>query len=303
MEQHHNTREIPRRTNYFMYFSLILLVVIAILSWKLISFQKQIEIITVEKESLGSEKDLLIGKLEALGREYDTLSARNEQLAEMFSEEKANVQKLLAQVNQAKGSLSKYKARVALLENRLREYLQQIEDLKKQNKELIEENFNIKTSLDSTLSENIDLASENYNLNEKVEKGSALITYDLIAEGVVLKAKGKEIPTLRCRKAEKLRVCFTIGENPIASAGTKTVYIRIADPSGLILTAGDGENYSFDYQGKKLQFSAKEEIVYGNKATDVCVYWNKNRDLAPGIYTIDIFADGHDIGTATLRLE
>jgi hypothetical protein len=111
------------------------------------------------------------------------------------------------------------------------------------------------------------------------------------------------VPTKKVKRVEKIRVCFTIGENAIASAGAKEIFLRIADPNGTILSQGEGDDYSFDSEGKKLQFTAKEQITYNNKATDLCLYWTKTKDFVPGTYTVDIFAEGKAIGTSTFILE
>jgi hypothetical protein len=140
-------------------------------------------------------------------------------------------------------------------------------------------------------------------LSETVSKGTVLHTYDINADGIIVKAKGKEVPTKKTKRVEKIRVCFTIGENAIAPAGVKDIFLRIADPNGTILSQSEGDEYSFDFEGKKLQYSAKESVSYNNKATDLCLYWIKTKDFVPGTYTVDIFAEGKAIGTSNFILE
>lgn len=303
MEPQANKPEEKKKTNYYFYLSIVLLIVCAFLTWKLISFKNQIEVVTIEKEQLSDDKDQMIAKLENLQKEYDKLSAENTQLTDMFNAEKEHVEKLLAQIKKSEGSAAKFKNQVLALESRLKEYEEQIEELKKQNKELIAENFNIKTSLDSAIVQNKDLSSKNEDLTDKVAKGSVLTTYDINAGGIVTKTKGKEIPTKKPKKADKIRVCFTIGENAIVAAGPKTVYLRISDPSGNVLSAGTGDEYSFEHQGKKIQFTAREQVNYQNAAQDICLYWTKTAEFSAGTYYVDIFADGNVIGSTTFAFE
>ncbi len=297
------TSETKKKPNLFLYLSIILLVVCAILTWQLISSHKTISLQNDTIVNVTAEKDQMISKLENLKKEYDQLSSDNEQLTTMFNEEKAHVEKLLQKIKNSEGSVAKYKNQVASMEGRLKEYEQQIEELKKQNKELVEVNFHIKTVLDSTTFENKELTSKNSELNETVNKGSALTTYDINADGIFIRNKVKEIPTQRTKRVEKIRVCFTIGENAIATAGNKTVYLRVADPNGNILSPGQGDEYSFEFGGKKLQYSAKEDIAYNNKPVDLCMYWNKTKEIIVGTYTVDIFAENNVIGTTTFILE
>lgn len=295
--------ETKKKPNFFMYLSILLLLVCAILTWKVISFHKTITTQNDTIVQVNEEKTQLISKLENLKKEYEQLSKDNEQLSTMFNEEKAHVEKLLEKIKKSEGSVAKYKNQVSSMETRLKEYEQQIEELKQQNKQLVKENFHIKTALDSTTTENTQLTSTNKELNETVSKGSTLTTYDINADGIFIRNKVKEIPTQRTKRVEKIRVCFTIGENAIATPGNKTVYLRVAEPNGNILMQGEGDEYSFEYNGKKLQYSGKEQVAYNNKPVDVCIYWNKNKELTPGTYTVDIFADNNAIGTSTFLLE
>jgi uncharacterized protein YoxC len=298
-----NVNEVTKKTNVFMYVSIVLFIVCIILTWQVISLKNQKDVVTTEKDSLSAEKQQLIAQLEGLKKEYDQLSTDNKQLTEMFNAEKERVEQLLKKVKNSEGSVSKYKKQVASMESRLKEYEQQIEELKQQNKELTEENFHIKTVLDSTSTENKTLTAEKSELEETVAKGTVLHSYDINADGIILKAKGKEVPTKKVKRVEKIRVCFTIGENAIAAAGTKDIYMRIADPNGTILSQSEGDEYSFEAEGQKLQYSSKEQITYNNKATDLCLYWTKLKDFVPGTYTVDIFAEGKAIGTSTFILE
>jgi hypothetical protein len=298
-----NINEGAKKPNIFLYISIVLFIACIILTWQVISLKSQKTELTTEKDSLTTEKQQLIGQLENLKKQYDQLSTDNKQLTEMFAAEKQHVEELLAKVKNSQGSVSKYKKQVSSMEGRLKEYEQQIEELKQQNKELTAENFHIKTVLDSTSTENKTLTVAKSELEETVAKGTVLHSYDINADGIILKAKGKEVPTKKVKRIEKIRVCFTIGENSIAAAGVKEIYLRIADPAGNILSQGEGEEYSFDAEGKKLQFSAKDQINYNNKATDLCIYWSKTKDFVPGTYTVDIFAEGKAIGTSTFILE
>ncbi len=291
-----------KRPSIWLFVSIVLVVVCAILTWKLVTYKGEITVLTEEQVVLNDEKAGLISKLEKLEKEYDQLSEENEGLTEMFEKEKQHVQRLLEQIRKADGNLAKYKNQVTALESRLKEYEEQLEKLKDENKALVEENFDIKTALDSTINENVELVSNNEDLTEKVSKGSVLTAYDIIADGIKLTSK-KEIPTMKSKKAEKIRVTFTIGENAIAGAGPKEVYVRIADPSGNILVKGQGDEYSFDFEGNKIQYSLKETINYQNKAMDMIMYWDKTGDFPLGTYTVDIFVDGNDIGTCTFRFE
>jgi regulator of replication initiation timing len=303
METNEKSAGNGKKPNYFIYLSILLFIVCCILTWKLVSYKQ----IIVEKETIVTnvtgEKDQALAKLKDLQEQYDKLSKENTELSDMFAKEKEHVEKLMQKIKNSNGSIEKYKKQITSMEGRLKEYEQQIEQLKAQNKELVAENFVIKTALDSTVTENKNLSTENQDLSSKVDKGSALISYDLSASGIIAKSNGKEVPTKKTKRADKIKICFTVGENAIATAGKKDIYLRIAGPDGKILCKGTTDDYSFMYDGKLIQYSVKDQFDYKNKPVDLCLYWIKSGDFAAGTYYVDIFVDSKNIGSTTFLFE
>jgi hypothetical protein len=64
------------------------------------------------------------------------------------------------------------------------------------------------------------------------------------------------------------------------------------------------ENNTFQFEDLKIQYSAMREVVYEGHDLPVAIFWdNKGEpELMAGKYTIDLFADGHNIGTTTVEL-
>ena len=150
---------------------------------------------------------------------------------------------------------------------------------------------------------NSSLSAKNSELSEKVQSGSSLKAYEIIAFGLKIKSKGLEIQTPKAKKIEKIKTCFVISENAIAQKGKKTIYLRISDPDGVILTKGTDDSYAFKHEGKMIIFSVKQDIVYDNKALDICMYWDKTKAFKKGSYNVDIYVDGKLIGNTVFILE
>ena len=125
----------------------------------------------------------------------------------------------------------------------------------------------------------------------------------MTCEAIRLKGDGKEIPTTKTKKVEKIRTCFILSENAIAQAGNKDIFMRISGPDGMVIAEANDEAHTFMYEGKKIVYSVKKPIVYSNKAQDLCIYWEKKRTYAPGAYIVDIFVDGFLIGSSSFNLE
>jgi hypothetical protein len=97
----------------------------------------------------------------------------------------------------------------------------------------------------------------------------------------------------------KLRVCFTLRENPILEPGPKIIYMRVIRPDDIVLTSGVN---LFEYHGEQIVYSASREISYENVDVDMCIYWNNDGQLLPGSYKVHLYADGQEIGTSSFGL-
>lgn len=290
-------------TNFFIIISILLLILSCILGIKLIQQNKELKTEISEKVSVISEKDKMIIQLENLQIEYDDLSSEYKGLGELFNQEKEKVESLLNDIKKGKGSINAYRNQVNILKKQLREYLSRIEVLQARNEELNSENLTVKSSLDSAMTANTELSSKNENLSAKVEVGSVINAYEFFADGVRIKLNGQEIPTKRANRVKKIRTCFLLGENAIAESGTKTIYLRIAEPDGEILIEGDKQKSMFNFEGEEIAYSLKQQIKYENKAMDLCFYWDKTNNLKKGLYYVDIFIDDYRLGSTSFSLK
>jgi regulator of replication initiation timing len=302
---HEDTKKTASRRllNLFIVLTIILALLNCFLIWKLTQKETIIKTETIVKERLVADKESLLDKLNEMNAQYDSLGSKYQGLDSMFNIEKERISIMITQLKKAKGSVAQYKKQVALLQQRQMEYIKQIEELTAKNQALTSENIKIKTALDSTLIESSKLSEKNTELSTKIQNAASLKAYEIIAFGLKVKNKGQEIQTPKAKKIEKIKVCFVIGENNIAPKGKKNVYLRIADPDGIILTKGTDDSYAFKYQGKMIIYSVKQEIIYNNKAMDMCLYWDKTKEFKKGTYNVDIFVDDNLIGSTMFVLE
>ena len=125
-----------------------------------------------------------------------------------------------------------------------------------------------------------------------------------MAGGIHVTGSGRERKTDKIRRIDKIKVCFTLGDNKITPPGSKNIYVRIARPDKKILTISESDEYSFVYNGNKLQYSAMKVVDYQNKSLTVCVYWTPRvaQKLIPGTYHVDVFEGNFNIGQTSFKL-
>ena len=200
----------------------------------------------------------------------------------------------------------KVKKKLAQLQIVAQGYVLQMDSLYRVNASLTEENTAIKKDLKDLKKENEKIESDRKVLSGKVETAAVLKAINMEATGLRSRSGGdKEVTTDKAQRVDQVKICFTVGENKIASAGKKDIYIRIARPDQEILIKSRLDDYSFEYQGERLQYSVMETIEYKNESKDVCVYWKKeysSQELQAGLYHVDIFCENAVIGHTTFTL-
>ena len=177
----------------------------------------------------------------------------------------------------------------------------QLAELEAQNAQLTEENSGLKSNLKTEKNRNQRLSNENVDLNDKVSMGSVLSTYQLSVNGVKLGVGDKEKIKTKAKKIEKIRTCFTVSANKITQTGMKDVFVRVVGPDDKVLTDG-GSN--FNYKGKSIAYSVKDELDYQGETEDMCLrIKNPLGEFEEGTYRIEVYIDGNKIGEENLRLD
>jgi hypothetical protein len=116
-----------------------------------------------------------------------------------------------------------------------------------------------------------------------------------------LNSRSKE--TKFASRADKIRIYFILNPNVTAKRGAKNIYARIMRPDQFLLTKS--ANNVFQFEDLKIPYSAMREVNYEGLELPVAIYWDNSNepDLMPGEYIINLFADGNEIGEATLELK
>lgn len=190
--------------------------------------------------------------------------------------------------------------------NRLREestmYMAHIDSLYRVTQILEAENREIRTQYQAEQIRSQKLTVERAELSQKVAVGSILKAYNILPTAYRLRS-GNAKPTDKARRADRLEVCFTIGENLVVESGKRDVYVRITRPDKQVLTRDDQSQFMFN--GEMISYSIKQNIRYLNKEMNLCVHWDKideKADAMEGVYDIVIIVDDFVIGQTQIEL-
>ncbi|MFW5658265.1 MAG: hypothetical protein ACOCYF_02350 [Bacteroidota bacterium] len=245
---------------------------------------------------LEEEKKELTNELKELIVEYEDLKTDNDSMNIKLEAQQDRIKQLLAINTSNVQTIKLYKKELTTLREIMKSYIIQIDSLNQKNIALTEENINVRKQLIEIEQSKRTIEEEKDEYASKVEIASVLQAKDI--EVIPLNKRGKE--NNKIKRIEKIRTCFTLRENPIIAAGPRHIYIRIKRPDDIILTSSISN--IIDIKGEQIVFTEMREVSYENKDIDVCIYWDNNGELIEGTYTIDLFADGNNIGASTVTL-
>jgi hypothetical protein len=246
---------------------------------------------------LNNEKDSIKSELSRMLVNYDSLKTNNDQVNQNLLMTQSQIKNLLVEIDQVKQAsvmeVSNYKDKVNTLRGIMKDLYNQIDSLNERNKILFAENIQVKQRYTDEKSKNDKLTKEKEELTQTVKIAQILEALDLKITG--LNPRDKE--TDRIAKTQKIMISFSLSKNLTALRGAKDIYVRIMRPDQLLLVSNPSDVFTFE--DLQIPFSAKREVNYEGAELPMNIYWdNKGHDpLIPGVYTVDVFADGYNIGT------
>ncbi len=290
-------KEKTQSNKVFLILAVILLLLSGVLGWQLYEQKQANDQLAAEKAQLVVEKDELTTELDDLLGKYAGLEDENGQLSAELEEQRNLIEELKADVEKYKGDAAKlgwYRTQLKSFKDKYAVLEAQFDSLSTVHDSLQGEFGNLQGEYTKQTGLNEELTSENMNLANKVAMGSVLTAYKIAVEGV--RGKKDKVNT-KASRVEKLRICFTLSENPITAKGAKTMYFRIVGPDGKVLTKGRGEE--FEFEGGSMTYSTTQDIDYdGTAMEDLCIFYPApTTQFQKGKYTVEIYVDKALIGT------
>ncbi len=289
--------EKERRNNLIVIILSVILLALVVVFFIQRSEHKQL------MQSLNAEKDSIQLELNSMVQHYDSLQTDNDTLNAQLFVAQAKVKDLLLEVGQIKKAsyeqISRYQEEVGSLRRIMRNYIVQVDSLNRRNQQLLAENQQVKEDFMESEAKNKALERERQQLSQKVERAAMLEAQNLTVIGI--NKKGNEVNN--SDKAEKLMIGFTLSKNITAKRGEKDIYVRILRPDQILLVKSNKD--LFQFEDLKIPYSAMRSVTYEGNELPVNIFWD-NEGEAPfmtGNYTVDVFADGNNIGTATFSFK
>ena len=255
---------------------------------QMLESKQMLELAEMDKREMENE-------YEQFAMQYNEMMTQinNDSLVAQLEQEQKRTEELLEELRRVKSSdaaeIMRLKKELATLREVLRSYVLQIDSLNRMNEALTQENTNLKTQNQQAQQHISNLSSENESLSDKVAIASQLDATNIVVEARNKKGKAaKQIKDVR-----KFAISFNISRNVTTATGIRTIYVRISTPTGDVLT----KSGTFAYENRQLEYSIRKDIEYTGEEQSVQVFWDVAEALSAGNYRVDIFADGHNIGS------
>jgi predicted nuclease with TOPRIM domain len=290
-------KEKNRRNNIIVVILSVILVVVIVLFFVQRSEHKS------ALTGLKAEKDSIQSELAQIATSYDSLRTENDTINGQLFMAQEKVRDLMLEIEQTKRvsvqKINEYQKQVNTMRGIMRDFVTQIDSLNRRNQQLLEENTQVKEQYKQAEIKNEQLSQEKEKLEKNLQRAAQLEVRDLIAEG--MNSRNKE--TKFANRTDKIRISFVLNSNITAKRGPKNIYVRIMRPDQLLLSKSPGD--LFQFEDLKIQYSAMREVNYEGMDLPVAIYWDNAGEspLMIGTYTIDLFADGNNIGTTSIEFK
>ena len=275
--------------------------------WLLVNEKSKVVNTITISEKIRVEKNTVEVDLVNLQKDYQNLQTNDAAMQLDIDAKRARIEVLIKEASKHKGDatiISKLKIEMQTLRSIMQSYVRTIDSLNTLNQTLVAEKKTVLKQLGSEKEKQSVLIKEKDELKSTIAKGSILSCFNISAKAVLYKRGGKkESETNKARKTEKIKVSFSLGENKIAKAGEKTIYVRIMTPDGKELAKSYDDNCRFNFNQSSGYFAGRETLNYANAELNGVTYCEGQGEYVPGNYIIEITCDGVVIGNTSLKLD
>lgn len=279
--------------------AVVLFIGLAIFSYSSIKENNKI------KKDLVEEKTTVLKELNQMASQYDIAMSENAVVNQNLVDARENIQGLIDSLKVSETSVKslwKYKKKYIALQKEMDYILSENDKLKVENQMLATTLDSTKTQFAIKLEERTmftdSLLVQNTALADVVESAAVLSANSLKVSGVIERSSGKQIPTERAGRSDKIKVCFTIAKNKLVEAGDKALFVQVIDPKNNVL----GANAQVAFGEETLNYSLISKFNYENQSLPICEYIvkkDKKDDFEKGMYKVNVF-NGNELVTSTV---
>lgn len=249
---------------------------------------------------LEDEKADLTAQMVALQNDFQNLSSDYESINHQLDTSRAEVALLIEKLQQTEATnrskIRQYEKELGTLRSIMKSYVVQIDSLNTLNKKLTADAAQAREEAAESRRQNEELTQQIQDLSGQV------------AAGAVVKGRGLRIVAYNQRdkvtdmgsRVGYMIASLSLVENEIAERGPIRVYLRVKDPSGVLLL--NNASVDFTCNGEPMSATASREVDYEGQEVDLSIYVKDVGSFTKGLYTAEAYTDKSLIGKTELLL-
>ena len=293
------------KNNGFAAFLILLVLIIGVLSYQNAKDYSELKaVFELDKEELEQELTTII-------KDYKQASFKKSEYSLRLKDELEKVVQLRDSVKNLKEAdyrfIRYYRKRTKILIEENHKLFKKINYLSNINDELLSKNDSVNQALIFKEYQNTKLSNINNQLNkerqvlkEKVAIAEVIEISAIKAEALKKRKNGKYTSTTKSGKVNAFKIEFDLLENKVASPGPKEVHIQITDNNNNVVSP---VKKTCSHNNKKIQCSDVLIADYNNSQISMVSFVNINDKINAGVYHINTFVNGINVGNNSLALK
>jgi DNA repair exonuclease SbcCD ATPase subunit len=258
-------------------------------------------------DSMTRSLDEKIAEVTALGGQVEELEALKAQLErdkkQLLTSKNVSIKEYQDKIKNYDAILIQKDGEIAILRQQNAQLTTQNQTLTSENSNLKTENTGLQTTktalTDSVYSYNV----RNKELAEKVTLASALKAINTNVTAINSRGREREGAEYKARRVDKVKVTTKLLENPLTKRENKTIYLRLLDPAGNVISDMATGSGAFSFGGKETVYTAKQTILYDNSGQAVDFIYSRGAPYEKGTYGIELYSEGFRIGQSTFTIK
>ena len=296
---------------------IIFLVVALIGSWAYFLYsnnqhQDTVTLMETKIQFVDSSRGAIQEAYDLVAAKADSLTLNNSQLQGALADRgneiqqlKSNISAIIKNKKASDADLSLARQMILELNGKVEGLFAEIEKLKGENKQLTvaNEQLNTEKSQLTNDKQNLEqnLTATKKELDEKVDIASTLHASNIAIAALNVKNNGAAKATTSAKRADLIRISFTLDPNKISASGTKDIYVCITGPDGKSIS--EGASFNTRDEGNR-SYTSKVSVNYEQgKASQVSFDWKQAAAFEMGNYKIEIYNNGFKIGEGITSLK
>ena len=288
------------------------------------NIRQETELVELEKVQAELDQDYN-NALESL----EDMRSDNKELNNLIESQKKELRSQKDKINNliwTRRELKKAKEEIANMNSQAAQYVAELSTLREENKMLLASNDQL-TEQNATLNQQYEneqrarreieearavlaaererLAKTNEELDVKVDMANAIKINFMKTQGYKIDDKGKRKKKKKAKDINVIEVCFKTETNLVTPAGPKEFQIRLIDPLGETVAREDMGSgvLTNKLDNTQVRYTTSGTVDYNNEDTEGCIEWKFTDRLPKGLYDVEIYNNGFNVGKGTYKMK